>query len=361
MKVGIVWLPNVWKSTLFNALTKTYIADVQNFPFCTIQPNIWLVNVNDERLVKLQKVVNAQKIVPAICEFVDIAWLVKWASKWEGLWNKFLANIRETDAILQVVRAFKDTNINHVNGKVDPKDDIETINTELILVDLEKVENKMQSIEKKAKMDKKIMDIYKIYEKIKNHLENNKLVINLDLSEEEKKVIHELYLLTNKPFIYAVNVSEDQLSMTEDEIRDLISIKDKKIKVVSICAKLEADMIDLLEEERKEFLDSLWIKTTWVDHLIKTAYDSLWLQYFFTAWEKEVKAWTIKKWFTAQKSAWVIHTDFERWFIKAEVINWQDLVEYNWWVKSKEKWKVRLEWKDYIVQDWDVMIFKFNV
>ena len=361
MKVGIVWLPNVWKSTLFNALTKSYSADAQNFPFCTIEPNVGLVNVNDERLEKLQKVVNAKKIVPATCEFIDIAWIVKWASKWEGLWNKFLANIRETDAILQVVRAFKNDDINHVNGKVDPKDDIEIINSELILADLEKVESKMKSIEKKAKMDKKVMETFKTYEKVKNHLESNNLVITLELSKEEKNLLHDLHLLTNKPFVYSVNVSEDQLNMSENEFRKLIWIDNKKIPVVSICAKLEADMIDFNQKERQDFLDDLWINTTWIDYLIKTAYDSLGLEYYFTAWEKEAKAWTIKKWSTAPQAAWVIHTDFEKWFIKADVVNWKDLVENNGWTKAKENGKVKLEWKDYIVQNGDVIIFKFNV
>jgi len=361
MKVGIVWLPNVWKSTLFNALTKSYAADAANFPFCTIEPNVWIVNVNDPRLEQIAKAVNAKKIIPATCEFTDIAGIVKWASKWEWLWNKFLANIRQTDAILQVVRAFKDKNINHVSGKVDPKDDVEVINSELILADLETVESKMKSIEKKARMDKQVAKTYEIYKKVKEHLENWGLVYTMDLSDEEKKVIRDLHLLTNKPFVYAVNVSEDQLDMTEDELRDLIWIHDKKIPVVAVCAKLEADMIDFDENERKEFLEEMWIKSTWVDNLIKTAYDALWLQYFFTAWEKEVRAWTIKKWSTAPEAAGVIHTDFQKWFIKADVVNWKDLVEYGGWAKAREAGKVRLEWKDYIVQDGDVMLFKFNV
>ena len=361
MKVGIVWLPNVWKSTLFNALTKSYAADAANFPFCTIEPNVWIVNVNDPRLEKIAKAVNAKKIIPATCEFTDIAGIVKWASKWEWLWNKFLANIRQTDAILQVVRAFKDKNINHVSGKVDPKDDVEVINSELILADLETVESKMKSIEKKARMDKQVAKTYEIYKKVKEHLENGGLVYTMDLSDEEKKVIRDLHLLTNKPFVYAVNVSEDQLDMTEDELRDLIWIHDKKIPVVAVCAKLEADMIDFDENERKEFLEEMWIKSTWVDNLIKTAYDALWLQYFFTAGEKEVRAWTIKKWSTAPEAAGVIHTDFQKWFIKADVVNRKDLVEYGGWAKAREAGKVRLEWKDYIVQDGDVMLFKFNV
>ena len=361
MKVGIVWLPNVWKSTLFNALTKSYAADAQNFPFCTIEPNVWIVNVNDSRLEKIAKAVNAKKIIPATCEFTDIAWIVKWASKWEWLGNKFLANIRQTDAILQVVRAFQDNEINHVNWKVDPKEDVEVINSELILADLETVDSKMKSIEKKARMDKQVAKIYEIYKKVKDHLEEWKLVITLNLQDEEKKIIKDLHLLTNKPFVYAINVSEDQLNLSEKELRDLIWIYDENIPVVAVCAKLEADMIDFSEEERKEFLQEIGIDSTWVDKLIKVAYDTLGLQYFFTAWEKEVRAWTIKKWATAPEAAWVIHTDFQKWFIKAEVVNWEDLVNYGWWSKAREAWKVRLEWKDYVVQDWDVMLFKFNV
>ena len=361
MKVGIVWLPNVWKSTLFNALTKTYAADAQNFPFCTIEPNVGIVNVNDERLEKIAKVVNTKKIVPATCEFIDIAGIVKWANKGEGLWNKFLANIRQTDAILQVVRAFQDSKINHVHGKVDPKEDVEVINSELILADLSTVENKMKSIEKKAKMDKKTAKIYEIYNKVKNHLEKWNLVITLDLPDEEKNVIRNLYLLTSKPFIYALNVSEDQLDLSEDKLRKMIWIYDKKIPVVAVCAKLEEDMIDFDENERKEFLQEMWIKSTGVDNLIKTAYDALGLQYFFTAWEKEVRAWTIKKGATAFEAAGVIHTDFQKWFIKSDVVNWKDLVEYWGWAKAKEAGKVRLEGKDYVVQDWDIMLFKFNV
>jgi len=361
MKVGIVWLPNVWKSTLFNALTKSYAADAQNFPFCTIEPNVGIVNVNDERLEKIAKAVNAQKVIPATCEFTDIAGIVKWASKGEGLGNKFLANIRQTDAILQVVRAFQDSEINHVHGKVDPKEDVEVINSELILADLETVENKMKSIEKKARMDKEAAKIYEIYKKVKDHLENWNLVITLDLSDEEKKIIRDLHLLTNKPFVYAVNVSEDQLDMSEEELRNLIWIQDKKIPVVPVCAKLEADMIDFDENERKEFLEEMGIKSTGVDNLIKTAYDALGLQYFFTAGEKEVRAWTIKKWATAPEAAGVIHTDFQKWFIKADVVNWKDLVEYGGWAKAREAGKVRLEGKDYVVQDGDVMLFKFNV
>lgn len=361
MKVGIVWLPNVGKSTLFNALTRSFAADSANFPFCTIEPNVGIVNVNDERLEKLKDAVNGQKTIPATCEFIDIAGIVKGASKWEWLGNKFLANIREANAILQVVRVFQDGEINHVDGKVDPKADVETINSELILADLETLETKMKSIEKKSKMDKNLMQTYQIYEKLKNHLESGKLAINLNLTKEEKDEIKQLNLLTNKPFIYAANSSEDQLENEDKYFRTLLWMENEENTIIPICAKLEAEMIEFDEKERQEFLNDMWIQSTWIDELIKRAYESLWLQYYFTAWEKEVRAWTIKQGSTAPSAAWVIHTDFERWFIKADVVNWQDLVDNKGRSKARENGKVKLQGKDYIVQDGDVILFKFNV
>ena len=359
MKIWIVGLPNVGKSTLFNALTKNYAAEAQNFPFCTIEPNVWIVNVNDPRLEKIQKAVKAQKIIPATTEFVDIAWIVKWASKGEWLWNKFLANIREADAILQVVRVFENDDIVHVNWKVDPKNDIETINAELILADIETVEKRIIADTKKARADKKVAEKLETYKKVKSLLEEGKLVTDMNLSEEELEHIKDLHLLTNKQFVYACNVNEDMMDATEEDLRKIIWVWEKA-KVVPICAKLEADMIEMTPEERKEFLTEMWLKTTGLDDLIKASYDALGLMYYFTAWEKEVRAWTIKKWWTAPKAAWVIHTDFEKWFIKADRVNWKDLVEHGWWAGAREAWKVSLEWKDYIVQDWDVLLFKFN-
>lgn len=361
MKVWIVWLPNVWKSTLFNALTRSFSADSANFPFCTIEPNIWIVNVNDDRLEILKDAVNWQKTIPTTCEFIDIAGIVKWASKWEWLWNKFLANIREATAILQVVRVFEDSEINHVDWKVDPKTDVETINSELILADLETLESKMKSIEKKSKMDKKLAELYGIYQKLKDNLEAWNLAINTELTKEEKLEIKHLNLLTNKVFIYAANSSEDQIENDDDFFRTKLWLEETDATIIPICAKLEAEMIDFSQEERQEFLADMWIKSTWMDELIKRAYESLWLEYYFTAWEKEVRAWTIKKWSTAPVAAWAIHTDFERWFIKADVVNWKDLVESKWRTKARESWKVKLQGKDYIVQDWDVILFKFNV
>jgi len=359
MQIGIVGLPNVGKSTLFNALTKNYSADAQNFPFCTIEPNVWIVNVNDPRLEQIREVIGWEKIVPATTEFIDIAGIVEGASKWEWLWNKFLANIRQADAILQVVRIFEDSNIVHVNWKVDPKNDIETINAELILADIDTVDRRIISDTKKARSDKKVAEALETYKKVKQKLEEGILVSNMWLEEEELEHIADLHLLTNKQFVYACNVSEDMMDTSEEELRKIIWV-DENQKVVPICAKLEADMIEMTPEEKKEFLDDMWLKSTWLDDLIKASYDALWLMYYFTAWVKEVRAWTIKKGWTAPQAAGVIHTDFEKGFIKADRVHWKDLVENGWWAGAREAGKVSLEWKEYIVQDWDVLLFKFN-
>lgn len=359
MKIGIVWLPNVWKSTLFNALTKNYSADAQNFPFCTIEPNVWIVNVNDPRLEKIRAAVSWEKIIPANCEFIDIAWIVEWASKWEGLWNKFLANIREADAILQVVRVFEDWNIIHVSWKVNPKSDIEVINAELILADLETVNKRITSDARKARSDKNAAFAIEVYKKVEIELNKWVLVTDMWLDEEELEALNDLHLLTNKTFVYACNVSEDMMDTSEEELKNIIGVTWNQ-KVVAICAKLEADMIEMTTEEKEEFLNEMWLKTTWLDDLIKASYDALGLMYYFTAWVQEVRAWTIPKWATAPQAAWVIHTDFEKWFIKADVVTWVDIVEFNGWSKAREAWKVSLQWKDYIVKDWDVMLFKFN-
>jgi len=360
MKIGIVWLPNVGKSTLFNALTRNYSADAQNFPFCTIEPNVWIVNVNDARLEQIRVAVNGQKVIPANCEFIDIAWIVEWASKGEWLWNKFLANIREADAILQVVRVFEDGDIIHVSWKVDPKSDIEVINAELIMADIETVEKRIISDWKKARSDKKIAEAIDIYKKVLEELNKWILVTDMWLWEEELEYMIDLHLLTNKTFVYACNVAEDMMDTSESELKTLLWIKNNDTKVIPICAKLEADMVEMSLEERKEFLSEMWLITTWLDNLIKASYDALWLQYYFTAWEMEVRAWTIHAGDSAPKAAWVIHTDFEKWFIKADVVKWNDIVEAWGWSKARENWKVSLEWKEYIVQDWDVILFKFS-
>jgi len=360
MKIWIVWLPNVWKSTLFNALTKSYSADAQNFPFCTIEPNVWIVNVNDERLDKIAVISKTQKIIPATAEFIDIAWIVEWASKWEWLWNKFLANIREVNVILQVVRVFENKDITHVSWVIDPKSDIEIINSELILADIETLEKRIASNSRKARWDKEAENAQKVYEKLLPYISSWELAITCPLTEEEREYLKDLHLLTNKEFVYVANVNEDMMDVSSWELRDMLWIKDENIKVCPICAKLEADMIDMSKEERKMFLEDMWLISTGIDNLIKTAYDALWLQYYFTSWEKETRAWTIHKWDKAPQAAWVIHTDFEKWFIKADVVNWKDFVELWWWAPAREAWKVKLEWKEYVVQDGDIMIFKFS-
>lgn len=359
MKVGIVGLPNVWKSTLFNALTKNYAAEAANFPFCTIEPNIWMVNVNDPRLEQIRVAVNGQKIIPAVCEFIDIAWIVEWASKWEGLGNKFLANIREANAILQMVRVFKNDDIIHVNWKVDPKSDIEIINSELILADIETLNRRIIDNAKKAKSSKEAWEAQVVYERVMKELNEWKLVIDLGLTQEEQEYFKDLHLLTNKKFVYAANVSEDMMDASEESLKEILGITNPQTRVVPVCAKLEADMVEMSQEERNMFLEEMGLITTWLDNLIKASYDALGLQYYFTAWEKEVRAWTIPVWATAPQAAWVIHTDFEKWFIKADVVNWKDLVEFGWWAEAREKAKVSLQWKDYIVKDGDIMLFKF--
>ncbi|RAL57462.1 redox-regulated ATPase YchF [Candidatus Gracilibacteria bacterium GN02-872] len=360
MKIGIVGLPNVGKSTLFNALTKNYSADAQNFPFCTIEPNVGIVNVHDDRLEKIRQAVNGQKIIPATCEFIDIAGIVKGASNGEGLGNKFLANIREADAILQVVRVFENNDIIHVHGKIDPKSDIEVINSELILADLETVAKRIGADGRKAKSDKDLAFAVEVYKKVEENLNKGILVSDMNLNEEELQAIKDLHLLTNKEFVYACNVNEDMMETSSDELKKILGLEGKNNKVIPICAKLEADMIDMTEEERKEFLDEMGLISTGLDDLIKASYDALGLQYYFTAGEKEVRAWTIHKGDTAPKAAGVIHTDFEKGFIKADVVNWKDIVEFGGWAKAREAGKVALEGKDYIVADGDVMLFKFN-
>lgn len=361
MKIGIVGLPNVGKSTLFNALTNSYAAEAANFPFCTIEPNVGIVNVNDKRLDELLKAVGAAKTVPANVEFVDIAGIVEGASKGEGLGNKFLSHIRQVDAILQVVRDFTDGNVHHVSGSVDPKRDIEVINAELILADLETIDRRIGDMQKKARGgDKESAARLAVYEKMKPYLEAGNLAVTMDLEDDERELLKDSFLLTNKPFIYAVNVAEDRLTVSEAELRSITGVSDASVPVLAVSAKIEMDMMGFSPEERAEFLEALGVSENPTDAVIKTCYDLLGLQYYFTAGEMEVRAWTIHKGWKAPAAAGVIHTDFEKKFIKADAVDWKDLVECGGWGKARETGKVRMEGKEYVVRDGDVLLFKFG-
>ena len=360
-KCGIVGLPNVGKSTLFNALTKAGI-EAANFPFCTIEPNTGVVPVPDLRLDKLAQIVNPQRVIPTTMEFVDIAGLVKGASKGEGLGNKFLANIRETDAIGHVVRCFDDENIIHVAGKIDPADDIDTINMELVLSDMDSAERAILRVQKKAKGgDKDAKAELAVLEKVKAHLENGLTLRQLELDKEEKVLIAYMNFLTIKPTMYIANVLEDGFDNNPhlDVVRG-IAAKEGAI-VVPVCAAIESEIAELDDEEKAEFMADMGLEEPGLNRVIRGGYSLLNLHTYFTAGVKEVRAWTVAVGATAPQAAGVIHTDFEKGFIRAEVVSYDDFVQYNGEAGAKEAGKWRLEGKDYIVKDGDVMHFRFNV
>ena len=360
-KCGIVGLPNVGKSTLFNALTKATIA-AENYPFCTIDPNVGVVPLPDPRLDVLTKIVKPQSTVPTTMQFVDIAGLVAGASKGEGLGNKFLANIRETDAIAQVVRCFDNDDIVHVAGKVDPLSDIEVINTELALADLESVEKGLQRAEKQSKAgDKKMLARKELLERVKEHLDTAAPVRAMDLSDDERAELYDLHLLTIKKILYIANVNDD--GFERNPYLDAVAghAQAEGSEVVAVCAAMEMELAELDDDDKVEFLEEMGLHEPGLDRVVRAGYHLLGLQTYFTAGDKEVRAWTIPVGATAPQAAGVIHTDFQRGFIRAEVVGYDDFVACNGEHGAKEAGKLRLEGKDYVVQNGDVVHFRFNV
>ncbi|MGN0248935.1 MAG: redox-regulated ATPase YchF [Lachnospiraceae bacterium] len=366
MKLGIVGLPNVGKSTLFNSLTKAGALSA-NYPFATIDPNVGIVSVPDQRIEKLGELYKTKKVTPAVIEFVDIAGLVKGASKGEGLGNQFLANIREVDAIVHVVRCFEDTNIIHVDGNIDPARDIETINLELIFSDLEILERRYAKVAKQARMDKKLAREVELIEAIKAHLENNQMARTFEVPEDEDSQawFSSYNLLTAKPTIFAANVAEDELADDAANNPHVAKVRamaaEEGAEVFVICAQIEQELSELTEEEKKEYLDDLGVTSSGLDKLVAASYKLLGLISFLTAGEDECRAWTIKAGTKAPQAAGKIHTDFERGFIKAEVVNYQDLLDLGSLAAAREKGLVGMEGKEYVVKDGDVILFRFNV
>lgn len=362
LRAGIVGLPNVGKSTLFNALVENAKAQAANFPFCTIEPNVGVVAVPDPRLAVLAEISQSEDVVPARVEFVDIAGLVKGASKGEGLGNQFLANIREVDAIVHVVRCFENDDIIHVDGSIDPLRDAEIINLELALADLDQIERRLERVRKQARRDKDAQAELEVLEKIQPVLAEGKSARIVELEAEEELLIKSLGFLTRKPIIYAANVSEDELADGNDWVEQVKGLAaEEDAQVVTISAQVEAELLELPADERTDFLEALGVEEGGLKSLIRATYDLLGLRTYFTTGPKETRAWTIITGMSAPQAAGVIHTDFERGFIRAETIAYQDLVDHGSMNAAKEKGLLRSEGKDYIVQEGDVMLFRFNV